>query len=65
MDINIEIKAVKGLNLNHLSNIAVEYFGTTVELDDKVLRLVFQNSLYAQSYRKVIQAYFSDPEQIT
>ena len=56
--INLEIQKSKGVNLQTLSNIAVEFYGETVSLTENNLHLIFTNAGFAQQYKKVISPYF-------
>jgi len=58
MPISITIKNQTGISLDHLSNIAQEYYGEIVSKNKKSLEIKFNNTKYAQDYEKIIESYF-------
>lgn len=60
MPIMITIKnpEEKRVNLEHLQNISIEYYGEPQDIDDKELKIYFENAGYAKQYAKIIESYF-------
>jgi len=58
MSVNVTIKNREGINLDHLSNIAQEYYGEIVSKSKKGLEIKFNNIKYAQDYERIIGNYF-------
>lgn len=58
MPINVTVKSDGKVNLQHLSNIAIEFCGDPEEITNKELKVFFANNYNAQQYKKIVDDYF-------
>lgn len=55
----ISIKPHKRINLKHLYNIAIEFYGKP-EIEDDILHVSFENYNFLKIYRKIVENYYDN-----